>query len=554
MSILRSSLNTTDVREYLLYNLNNLNLRDFIYRIGAPKITQLKNKIINSKYERVQLNTTEALQLVHLAAQIYDNNITLDTSDNSLIVVVDNATNETSRANESEAASRRSSTISTTKVSNPKIDRLKTMVFKVTDDKYKNDLEEILIKLQKQPNNVIMFEKFLATYREYLNEQNNKINTSDPVIDKLFDNIVNLEETNNVTIIQSRQTNDVEIIQDKSTNNVDINVENLETTFIASIPRQTTNAPLPPPPPPPPIPDSLAPLPPPPPPPPPPAPMTNVLMPPPPPPSPPPASTQSAGINFEQIKSGRSLLRKVDESATAPTPPQPVSPRDALLKAITEGVKLKPIAFVPTKPTVEEILPATNAMAIISKVLSSRRNVLAESSTEEEIFSDNANDWSGYISDREKTRLVDKHKNVLNNMVELNLKNDTELVDLNTAIQNALNKTQIGEDEAADIMNNINTMNHRINSVREERKSTQIDDESLPPPPPIPAINKPKLKLTSKIKNVLQRKKATTTALSSQDLDTTPTQFIETQNVNVLPLSLPLPPSPTIELLNESEV
>ncbi|ACF05296.1 hypothetical protein [Adoxophyes orana nucleopolyhedrovirus] len=353
---------------YLLNEPIN-DLQDF-FKLLKPN--ELQNKILNNNYN---LNLQEAVQLLQLANEIVDG-LKISQPQYKIPAPVSMPVSQLD-----------------------KLPILKNIVNKVDIEEYKKQMTEILNNISLKQNVEDNYKQFFIIYKQYLQDQKQREN-----IDKLFNKIVDLDnaipvtrcpypqEIGNVKRPDANQESfysleNFFVDEDKTVAELQSNIINpidlyQTATEVFSIPFGG----VPPPPPPPPPAD---------------------IMPPPPPPPPPPLKNIQQGV------------KKPVKSSPAPSSSPPFA-INKHLELIQKGVKLKKVE--PVEKIVETA--NTNSPMVVNalqKVLSSRYNALANSSSSEFDATDVSTDNEWYQElDEEQIKKQNKAKlyeNLLENVV-----------------------------------------------------------------------------------------------------------------------------------------
>ncbi|BAC67255.1 ORF1629 [Adoxophyes honmai nucleopolyhedrovirus] len=391
-------------------------LQDF-FKLLKPN--ELQNKILNNNYS---FNLQEALQLLQLANEIVDGKL-----------VISQPPPPTNKIPVPKFSMPVSSAPLQSQLN--KLPILKNIVSKVDSsfNEYKIQMTEILNNISLKQNVEENYKQFFIIYKQYLQNQKQCEN-----IDKLFNKIVDLdnaipltrcpypqEEIANDDNVKERPADanqesfiysleDFFVDKDKTTapdNTAELQSKIIDPTDLYQTATEVFSIPfgVPPPPPPPP-------------------PMEADIMPAPPPPPPPLPSSQLPALttpkevpkntDFDMNEHLKNIQKGVKLKAVEKSPPFAINKH---LELIQKGVKLKKVT--PVEKKVVETANTNSPMVVnaLQKVLSSRYNALANSSSSEFDATDVSTDNEWYHElDEEQMKKQNKAKlyeNLLENVV-----------------------------------------------------------------------------------------------------------------------------------------
>ncbi|AAY83933.1 ORF1629 [Chrysodeixis chalcites nucleopolyhedrovirus] len=408
------------VREYL-QSLNYQPPTDFVRRLDFG------NAVIG---DRVVMDRALAIKYLRLAESIYQNTakITIDVAANvrdtiGPAVLPDNV-----------------------RMKN-KILQLENMVTRVdANSRYKTILFDIIDKINHE-NELLKIENLMKTFFKLYKQYQEEVEKPTAKIDSIFNQILTLDNQNAGSLASSTP-------KSVSTPSIPMPITETqkiqETTKIYSTQEKNSISPLsstqthitiPPPPSLPPM-SSI-----PPPPPPPPMPLTSI--PPPPPPPPPPMFQMFKEVGEENLPSKPSL-----KPTTVASPP--IDAHSQLMEAIRSGTILKNVKKIPAdkEPIVE------TAPSVLHLALAKRVKALAESTGNEDSFSEDNNDW---ISDNEVETVKNKYLNTMNRVQNSGNEND-QILRMSANVSRLINSQHVSRQDIKQAERLLTEINEKVNN------------------------------------------------------------------------------------------
>nr|QGW49415.1 viral capsid associated protein [Chrysodeixis includens nucleopolyhedrovirus] len=310
-----------------------------------------------------------------------------------------------------------------------KILQLENMVSRVdANSRYKTILYDIIDKINHE-NELSRIESLMKTFLKLYKQYQEEVEKPTAKIDSIFNQILNLD---NQSVVSSAPSSPLS----GSIPSIPTPITETQETKKYSVPEKDINLPvsptqtqntMPPPPPPPP--------------------MPSVSMPPPPPPPPPPM--------FQMFKEGENE-NLPSKPVSKPTTVAPIDAHSQLMEAIRSGTILKNVKKNPADK--EPIVEA--APSILHLALAKRVKALAESTGDEDSFSEDNNDW---ISDNEVETVKNKYINTMNRVQSSGNEND-QILRMSANVSRLINSQHVSRQDIKQAERLLTEINEKVDN------------------------------------------------------------------------------------------